>query len=233
MQIAVIGGDRYKQQVLTTLLTLAWLSEAGERLVNETLQSERTLVIFDPNIIPEITPELYNAIPAYANGNDYEPLPFDFATAGEDHGPKDGNNGKSIKGLTEGVLGHELYHFLDPVSGDLLENENSKYSTGISASEVGAVEAENMIRIDFGLQPRTHYNGIEVFGKGIKKSNKYDNTYFLTNKVNYGKKISSNNKFNSDLLGVEELSGMKRGSYKYFNQWINSSSQQILYEKKK
>lgn len=61
--------------------------------------------------------------------------------------------------------------------------------TGVRADEVNAVEWENRVRNDLGMQERNKYGGVNVHGMGISESDKYPGYFNLVNKSEYASAI--------------------------------------------
>lgn len=102
----------------------------------------------------------------------------------------EGRNGKSLEANALTNLAHELSHFNNRKGDDNLIADENGYSTGVTASEVEAVRIENAVRRDLGLDERTDYGGVNVYGKKIQektytlKGQKYRG-YFLVRDKNY------------------------------------------------
>jgi hypothetical protein len=177
MRVTIVGDDEYKRTIFNSLINLALSSQAGADLVNNAFASERTLVIANAEA------SIGNLIGEWnAEEKGYEVLTFDIGNSNKNLDASNGRNGKELKQTTETGLAHEIAHFLSPQTGNLLDSEGR--STYIPADEVFAVEQENRVRKEMGLPERTHYSGLNVYGKGIVQS-KYKNYYNLVNKKGY------------------------------------------------
>ena len=190
-QIAIVGNDDYKKQVVFELAKLAAGSNTGEQLVVDAIRSSKTLVISNTQ---EGLSEGHLEKPP---GKDYNILHFNLTSAAK--------GAKEINGTLGTTFAHEISHFLSNTSGRIFDKDGyavvSKHGDPISADEVNAVEKENQVRSELGLPPRTHYGGLYVYGKGIKEKTitKGDNVYVgyaLVNKKNYAK--SSGNPTNGN-----------------------------------
>ncbi|GEM_PF-4834493 len=177
MSIAILGDDEYKLKVWHALITLAFLSESGAEMVNAAIASDKTLIIASTNNNVDNSVDDHDV-----DEKGYAILSFNLEQASADLEPENGRNGKPLEQTIETSLAHELAHFLSPQRGSLLD-ENG-YATDISADEVFAVEMENRVRKDMGLPERTHYGGLNVYGKEITPS-EYKGYYRLKQKSDY------------------------------------------------
>lgn len=177
MRVTIVGDDEYKRTIFNSLISLALSSKAGAELVNSAFASMKTLVIGDTYASIENQIGEWNA-----EEKGYEVLAFDISRAKKNLDASNGRNGKELAQTIETGLAHEIAHFLSPQTGFLLDSEGR--GTYIPADEVNAVEQENRVRKEMDLPERTHYSGMEVYGKGIESS-KYKNYYHLVNKKGY------------------------------------------------
>ena len=177
MRVEIVGDDDYKRQVFNALISLALNSNTGAKLVNEAFASENTLVI--GNTDSDITG---NQIDKWNSDKGYMTLAFNLEEAVQPLDASNGRNGNELEQTLETGLAHEISHFLDPQEGYLLNDQGQ--STTIAADEVQAVEMENRVRRDMGLPERTHYGGLNVYGKQIAKS-KYERYYNRVDKQDY------------------------------------------------
>jgi len=182
-RIRIVGDDDYKRTVFGQLINLALASDAGAAQVTQAINSDDTFTIFDPEYHDD------HLDVQEGNGNDKN-VGFDLSKADEDLPKKEGRNGKSLKANALTNLAHELSHFNNRKGeGSLIAGENG-YSTGVIASEVEAVRIENAVRRDLGLDERTDYGGVNVYGKKIQEKTytlngqKYRG-YFLVRDKNY------------------------------------------------
>ena len=205
MEIVILGDDDYKKQVWSYLLNLAKESDKGKELFYETIFSDKQFVVADLKSETDIGLDEYK---------DYSVISFNLADANGEYEADNGRNGGKLKYTAESKLAHEMSHFLNEQSGMLLD-ENG-YSTNIRSSEAKAVEDENIVRKQMGMAERTHYGGINVYGKGIKESSKYQGWYNLSNKKGYGSYSSSSSYSGSDI----QLVNKKRQTYKYNGTYI-------------
>jgi hypothetical protein len=181
MRVEIVGNDDYKRQVFNALISLALNSDTGAKLVNEAFASENTLVI--ANTDSDITG---NQIDKWNSDKGYMTLAFNLEEAVQPLDASNGRNGNQLEQTLETGLAHEISHFLDPQEGYLLNDKGQ--STTIAADEVQAVEMENRVRRDMGLPERTHYGGLNVYGKQIEKS-KYERYYNRVAKANYAESL--------------------------------------------
>jgi hypothetical protein len=219
--IVLYGSGEYMLAVLQELLKLMKESKEGAYQVQQAIQSENTLVIFDPHY------EVDHAEIKYGDGT-YSTLGFDLNKVNGTYDESDGG----VEHNAQTVLGHEISHFNSNMNvGDKLYVNNN-----ISADEVHAVEVENRIRKDLGMQERTHYGGVNVYGKTIQQ--RKDGTYDLVKKDNYAHGYSGEIK--SFTPSIENKQGFKQATYYRNGKFLNVRSrdktglyQQRWYVKKK
>ncbi len=237
MRISIVGSEDYQKEIWHALLKLAYHSNKGAELVMNAINSDRTLVIADTKS------EIGNALDDLNGTKDYEVLAFDLDKANEKYyDEKDGHNGEKLEKNVMTVMAHELSHFVSPQTGDLL-TQDEKYSQGFTADEVNAVETENIVRAELGMKARTHYNGVYVYGKGLKESTKWPGNFILTDKENYAKHSKTNNNkyvfqnYRENSIG---RSIEKRKTYYYNTRYLYKSLktplpsyQLLLYNKEK
>ena len=185
MRISIVGDDDYRAKVLYQLFSLALKSETGAKHLMDAINSERTLVIFDPSNEGD-----HAKFGPQGGGKtkkgEYETVGFDLSKANDSFDADNGTGEGELESNAMTLLGHELAHFNSPEDGKLLTEDG--YDSGIASDEVYAVEEENKIRKELKMQQRTHYGGINVYGKTIKESKKYKGYHSLVNKKNYAKK---------------------------------------------
>ena len=205
--IVIIGSPEYREKVMGELKTLASSSKAGAYQVQMAIKSNKTLVIYDPRY------ESHHG--ELTNAGDYEVLGMDLSMVNNPHDSANGRgDGKSLENNAQTFLAHELGHFNSEQNGWLVD-ENG-YNTYVLADEVHAVEIENMVRRDLEMDERTHYGGIDVYGKEVteKKSEKYSGGYILTGKQNYAnKKYTSQGTFNYTIKNENRQTYYKQGKY--------------------
>jgi RHS repeat-associated protein len=172
--IIIIGSKEYQEKIITGLLNLATKSNAGFELLKNAISSNKSLVIFDAK---------YGSMPNGVNNfsDDNSTLSFNIDEALQNLDGLNGANGNPISSTLETSLAHELAHFENrlghPAGSVLIDNKG--YSTGIPSDEAYAVEMENRVRSDFGVELRTHYGGIHVKGKEAVQSGKSPLGYSL------------------------------------------------------
>lgn len=91
------------------------------------------------------------------------------------------NGGVAKNALTS--MAHELAHFVFPQDGCLLTEKGE--SSNIRAGEPIAVQWENRVRKDLGMDMRKKYEGRNVYNKVISESSKYRGWYNLSNTSGY------------------------------------------------
>jgi RHS repeat-associated protein len=203
--IVLYGSGEYMLAVLQELLKLMKESKEGACQVQQAIQSEKTLVIFDPHY------EVDHAEIKYGDGT-YSTLGFDLSKVNGTYDESDGG----VEHNAQTVLGHEISHFNSNMNmGDKLSVNNN-----ISADEVHAVEVENRIRKDLGMQERTHYGGVNVYGKTIQQ--RKDGTYGLVKKDNYAQEYSGEVK--SLTPNMENKQGFKQATYYRNGRFLNVRS---------
>ncbi len=230
--IVIIGSSSYQKQVISTINSLASNSGTGAQLVKDAIASGRTIVIVSTDS------DIDNAVHGM-NAAEYEVMTFNFDLANESYNAANGRNGEELQKTPETSLAHELFHFLSPQTGRLLD-ENG-YATDILADEVNAVEVENQVRKEMDLEERTHYQGKNVHGKKIVESSKYANYYNLEDKEKYAPKSSksqkdidfSKTKTESEGRGIYYVGGKKIDSPNSVMKQEGTSKDQVrIYEKK-
>jgi RHS repeat-associated protein len=192
--IVLYGSGQYILNVLQELIRLYQNSKEGASQIQQAVQSDRTLVIYDPHY------ESHHG--SLHDTDNYSTLGFDLDKA---NGTYDAANG-NVEFNAQTILGHEMAHF----NSNLEADEKLSVDKGIGADEVHAVEVENRIRKDFGMGERTMYGGINVYGKDVeKRKNGY---YDMVDKSDYAQKYSGKtvNPF-SPLM--QERKGIKQKSY--------------------
>ena len=206
-RISIVGDKEYRSQVLMQLLLGAFNSETFANELNDAIMSENTLFIFNP------LHEGDNLSVQEAGKND-ESFGYDLSKSNESLDASNGRNGNELESNFITKLGHEIAHFNDPSKGVLM-TENDKYSRGFSAEEVTAVETENQIRQEIGLDQRTHYKGVDIYGKGLKDSKNYPGNSLLTRKKDYAliAKENINNRKNR-LSNINIILRVARGFYR-------------------
>ena len=200
MRVSIVGDQEYRNNVFNALISLALSSEAGAELVNEAFSSDRTLVIGNTQSQIENQIDEWNT-----DERGYSTLAFDLSQATADLDASNGRNGEALGQTVETGLAHELAHFSSSQTGTLLDGNG--YRSEVAAEEVYAVEQENRVRKEMGLPERTHYGGINVYGKEAVESSKYPGYYNLRNKSNYaptGSGASLNTPLNSSEISTPD-----------------------------
>ncbi|MDP2188720.1 MAG: RHS repeat-associated core domain-containing protein, partial [Sphingobacteriaceae bacterium] len=171
--IIIVGDENYQKKVLSILDNIKNSGAAGRFLVNYATNSKKSFVIVD--VKSSVKSEL-----SENPGKNASVLPFNLSS---NSGTFDEANG-GVEHSPETNLAHELAHFAFPRKGNLL-NESGQNS-GVRAGEVTAVEWENRVRSDMGMNQRTSYGGIKVGGMGLSNS-QYEGFFNLKLNPNYGK----------------------------------------------
>ena len=185
--IIIIGEKGFVSEVATLISNLETMSSTGKQIILSQLYSEKLFVIVQAEHY-QLHEHLINSTLRTSLNSDYVLFPFNANKVIEsllmDH-----KELEEVKlGLLESVLGHEIYHLLldTKYCNYLNHSDKEKRYYHFLASEVLAVEVENMIRKDFGNLPvRESYGGVKVLGKTVSvTSNK---TYNLIDKKEYGR----------------------------------------------
>ena len=208
MEIVIIGSDEYKAKVQGYLDKLSASGRAGKRLVNDAIKSNRTLIIADIE---------GDEGTIYGNSKSNPILAFDANLASGTYDAA--NGGVEYNGVTK--MAHELAHFNNPISGNVLNSKGQ--ATVVSAGDVGAVEWENRVRKDLGMDARKMYAGLNVYGKGIAESSKYKGYYNLTTKSDYG-----GNNFSAPNSVSYQSSSERRGTYYLHGKYLDVSLRKPL-----
>ena len=173
-EIHIVGDGQYRTNVVSLLNELTKSGLAGKFLVYKALKSKKTFAFIQPS---ENDNHSQNIINTNGRNGDINALIFDANQSGI---YDDANGGVTYNALT--TMAHELAHFVFP-NNHFLVDENGYRS--IRAGEVKAVEWENMVRADKGMDLRKRYGGVEVFGKTITPHEKYTNDFNLSTNNNY------------------------------------------------
>jgi RHS repeat-associated protein len=178
-RIAIYGNEDYRNKVLFQLALLAASSDTGNDLVMNAINSKRTLVFADvegvlgDNTFDGVGGSNYNVVGYDANGEGY---------LDEDNG----RNGEKLYKNSSTTLAHELGHFESITKGNkrgLLLDDKGRASYDRS-DEVYAVERENSVRKELGLDERTHYGGRNIYGKKAADT-EYPGYFKLVTKKDY------------------------------------------------
>jgi len=204
-RIAIVGSEEFRKEVFMHLINLALQSETGAEQFMNAVNSDKTLVIFDPSNSNRDHLSLRDA------GGDDEAFGFDLSRTNENLDSQNGRNGEELEANSSTKLGHELAHFNSNVNGELLEN-GRRSSNPISAEEVTAVEIENKIRKELGLNERTHYKNINVHGMQATES-QYEGYYELSRKSNYAEVAKGNARRGEVVSGSFNTKTQTRGLY--------------------
>lgn len=172
-------------------------------------------------------------------------LYFNMILANEPTGKDNGTGDMSIPSPPEVSLAHELKHFILHcekwpyvhinviVENNPLKTSNYEdyYPNDFLASEIHAVEAENIVRSQLNLTLRTHYQGQNVFntkfsGKykkfySIDDSREWYNSYYCQDKGDYEKQklLKSLEKYKSSNIIFSETQ---------YNKWYKSNFKVII-----
>jgi hypothetical protein len=172
-EIVIVGDETYQKKILSILDNIKNSCAAGRFLVNYAVNSKKSFVIVDVN--SSVRTEL-----SENPGKNASVLPFNLNS---NTGTYDEANG-GVEHTPETNLAHELAHFAFLVKGNLLNK--SGHNWGVIAGEVQAVEWENRVRSDMGMNQRTSYAGIKVGGMQLSSS-QYEGYFNLKFNPNYGK----------------------------------------------
>jgi len=172
-EIVIVGDETYQKKILSILDNIKNSGAAGRFLVNYAVHSKKSFVIVDVN--SSVRTEL-----SENPGKNASVLPFNLNS---NTGTYDEANG-GVEHTPETNLAHELAHVAFPVKGNLLNK--SGHNSGVRAGEVQAVEWENRVRSDMGMNQRTSYAGIKVGGMQLSSS-QYEGYFNLKFNPNYGK----------------------------------------------
>lgn len=170
-EIVIFGDADYQKKILNLLYSLYKSGNAGAELVMNAIRSEETVVIAN----------MEEDRPFYKKMKDYSLIGFNFEDSEGTYDEKDGG----VKYSAETQMAHELGHFKSPSKGKQLA-QNKK----VSAGEVAAVEWENRVRKDLGMDVRKKYEGIDVYNKQIAKSENRNGYYETIPKKDYAGSIS-------------------------------------------
>ncbi len=224
--ISIIGSKEYDQQVRFQLALLAAKSNKGYELVMDAIGSKNKFVIAEGN--SDAMKDFKNQV--MKGGDGIKVLFFDAMNSnGVLSGGEGGFNQQEIKTNGQTTLAHELTHFLDDREGTSTKINGEM--TDLDPNEVLAVENENIVRRDLGMEPRAYYGGYFVHGKNAnyyeyKSGNKTIWGYNLENKSDYAvynKTFSTHDRNN--LLGVTR----KRFAYnKYISYGLYGSIRKFL-----
>jgi RHS repeat-associated protein len=207
-EIVIIGDEEYQKQIRIILNALSASGDAGKYLVNEAIKSDKTFVI--ANVVNGIDK-------AISESSSYSVLAFNIDEHTGTYDAADG--GVDYNPVTQ--LAHELSHFVNPQRGHLLGKDGKP--TKIRAGEVQAVEWENRVRKDIGMDERKMYGGMNVYGKEIEQS-KGDGYYNLKNKKDYG-----DTNFSVSDYGTVKSSKEKRRAYYFGGKYIDKKLMSISY----
>ena len=175
-EIHIVGDEQYRAQVYSLLNKLAKSGLAGKYLVYHALKDKkRTFTFIQPS---EKNNHENNTL--YVNGQNGEKTAVLF-DANESGIFSADNGGVAKNALT--TMAHELAHFVFPQDGFLLTEKGE--SSNIRAGEPIAVQWENRVRKDLGMDMRKKYAGRNVYNKGISESSKYRGWYNLSNVSGY------------------------------------------------
>jgi RHS repeat-associated protein len=178
-RIAIYGNEDYRNKVLFQLALLAASSDTRNDLIMNAINSKRTLVFADvegvlgDNTFDGVGGSNYNVVGYDANGEGY---------LDEDNG----RNGEKLYKNSSTTLAHELGHFESITKGNkrgLLLDDKGRASYDRS-DEVYAVERENSVRKELGLDERTHYGGRNIYGKKAADT-EYPGYFKLVTKKDY------------------------------------------------
>lgn len=184
--VVIIGDEQFTKNVISSIYSTGTFYKTGSKIVGWQLRSKKTIVIVQALRYGFIPPEYYNAMWRSSFQADYWVLPLDLS---DYINPLDGRIA-SRKGEIESLLAHEFHHALqaelEPME-ILCTTGNCETILDFAASEIPAIEIENCIREQAGLPLTQTYDSLEVFGKGVKKSEKFGRTHILVDKNNYMK----------------------------------------------
>jgi RHS repeat-associated protein len=201
--IVIIGSKAFQKRVLATLSSLSDKSTTASNQICNAVASDRTLVIV------ETDGSIENAVKR--GTQEYDVLTLNFESAEGCYTDKDG----AVEKTPETVLIHEVAHFNSETTGQLLDENGYAYPNGgIGADEVNAVEVENQVRKEMGLDERTHYDGVKVSGKKLVESEKYPGNYSLKNKKKYAPTNTSNEHFDLNSANVENEKRLGKTYYR-------------------
>jgi RHS repeat-associated protein len=210
-EIVIVGDEQYQATIKDYLNQLSASGKAGKFLVNQAIKSKRTFVI--ANTKDDVESNVLH------KNKDATILTFNLSNQSTNLDEKNGGVAKSP--LTS--LAHELAHFNNPQDGRLLDAKGS--GTSIPAGEVQAIEWENRVRKDLGMDERKMYNGIDVYGKEISPS-QYKGFYNLQNKRGYG-----GNDGYSPINGIPKESLENRRTYQIQGQFFDRFLKNPQYKK--
>ena len=217
--IVIVGSKEFRLKVEATMATLALTSETGYELLVGALKSERTLVIYEGSS---------NEVSGF-QGSNYEVLGYSFEEACE---AKDG-----AQGSAEATLAHEIEHFNTVLEkGSSISKSKDGYSIpGVSAEEVVALESENSVRKEMGIDERLTYSGEEFYGKQLAPNEKYSG-YYLGNNDNYAPTLNGVHSINKRHSVVDKFinSATKENPQTYYKNGryikAKNSNEQYRYE---
>ncbi|MCX2682137.1 M91 family zinc metallopeptidase [Galbibacter sp. EGI 63066] len=225
-RIAIYGDEEYRNKVLFQLALLAASSDTGNDLVMNAINNKRTLVFAD--IEGELGNNTFDGVGGQNLEGEYNVVGYN--ADGEGFFDSDnGRNGEKLYKNSSTTLAHELGHFESITKGNerglLLDNQGrASYDR---SDEVYAVERENSVRKELGLDERTHYGGRNVYGKQAQGT-EYPGYYRLATKKDYAIK-SQNQQAHNQQAGatarqIYYSARVKdyRGGYSHFGSKISN-----------
>lgn len=198
-EIVIVGNEEYQKQIWEILQAIYNSGRAGAYLVSEAIKNEKSFVIVNMNS------EYDEAVISENRGKNSSVMQFQIHKHYEKFDEEDGG----VERTPVTSLAHELGHFLFPQSGNLLDEKGE--TTRVRAGEVIAVEWENRVRKDLGMDERKKYYGIDIYGKEV------DSKFIVKNGLRYhrmrNKSTYGNNDFTVNNYGTPKSNKELRLNY--------------------